>query len=225
MNTTALSPTRTLAEITLEHPRASRVFHRHRLDFCCGGRRPLEEACREKALDPTTVLDDLRRELDRESADATSWAERPLGELIDFILRRYHEPLREELPELVAMARKVEAVHGDKASCPVGLADLLAAMHEATLVHLLKEEQVLFPLVREGRGSECKMAVQVLEADHADHGATLDRIRELTDDLTPPEEACTTWRTLYGRLVELEHDLMEHIHLENNLLFPRALFA
>ena len=219
--TTTLNPRDTLAELAIRMPGASRVFHRHRLDFCCGGRRSLEAACLAKGLDPESLLAELA--LEEQSADGTDWGERPLPELVDHILNRYHAPLRGELAELEAMARKVERVHQQKPGCPHGLGSHLAIIRHNVEQHLAKEEQILFPMILQGRGGMASGPVTVMEHEHDEHGASLRRTRELTGDLVPPPEACTTWRALYLRLAQLERDLMDHIHLENNVLFPRAL--
>ena len=212
-----------LAEIAVTHPAAARVFYRHRLDFCCGGRRSLAEACQERAIDPDRVLADISAE--GTPPDAVRWDEAPLPALVHFIVDTYHRQLRETLPVLVRMARRVEARHGDKAGCPRGLADHLDAMHASVLDHLQKEEQILFPLILAGHGRGAAAPVHVMELEHEHHRESLLALRRLTADLTPPAEACTTWRSLYVGLQALEQELMEHIHLENNVLFRRALVA
>lgn len=212
----------TLAELATTHPSASRVFHRYGLDFCCGGRRPLADVCLERGLDEVAILDAIEREA---AADVPSprWDTAPVPELVAFIVSRYHNRLREELPQLVGIAAKVETKHAEKASCPRGLAQHLVEVHENVLAHLAKEEKVLFPLILDGMGRMTAGPIRVMEQEHDDHREGLLRTRELTGDLTPPEEACTSWRALYLRLDALEGDLMEHIHLENNVLFPRVL--
>lgn len=214
-------PNVTLAELAVRIPAASRVFKRHRLDFCCSGHRALAEACRERGLDPAEVLAELEAEKSAVGAEAPGFESNDA--LIDHILERYHEPLRRELPELVSMARRVEARHGDKASCPRGLADHLTAMHAEVLEHLAKEEHILFPMIRAGGGRSAGGPISVMQREHDDHGESLATIRELTTDHVPPVGACATWRALYLRLAELESELMDHIHLENNVLFPGAL--
>jgi regulator of cell morphogenesis and NO signaling len=214
------SPQATLADLAVVFPAASRVFHRHGLDFCCHGGRPLAEACASRGLDAAAVI----AEIDSEPAgDQPRWDERPLAELADHVENHYHRRLRAELPELVALAAKVESRHAEKASCPRGLRAHLEAVHEAVLSHLAKEEQVLFPMIRAGRGAFAGGPIHVMEAEHVDHAEDLGKTRALTADLTAPEEACPTWRALYLRLGELERELMEHIHLENNVLFRRVL--
>jgi regulator of cell morphogenesis and NO signaling len=217
------SPNATLADLAVVLPAASRVFHRHGLDFCCHGGRPLAEACAERGLDPAAVL----AEIDREQGELAPprWDERPIAELVDHIENHYHRRLRVELPELVALAAKVETRHADKPSCPRGLRAHLEAVHESVLSHLAKEEQVLFPMIRAGRGPLAGGPIHVMEAEHVDHGEGLQTTRALTNGLEAPPEACPTWRALYLRLHELEAELMEHIHLENNVLFRRVLVA
>jgi regulator of cell morphogenesis and NO signaling len=217
-----MTGTTTLAELAVTHPAAARVFYRNRLDFCCGGQRPFDEACRERGLDPDAILATIESE-DRRQGESPRWDERPLRELVAHIVTTYHARLRESLPDLVAMAAKVEQVHGDKATCPRGLASHLRTIHADVLSHLEKEEQILFPMIERGMGRRAAAPVHAMEMEHQHHKENLLLIRRLTADLTPPEEACTTWRALYLGLQQLEQELMEHIHLENNVLFKRAL--
>lgn len=215
----------TLADLARANPAATRVFLRHRLDFCCGGHRTLAEACSRAGLDPAVVV----REIEAEEAspeDRVWWEERPSAELIDHIEERYHARHRRDLPALLAAARRVERVHAGKPDVPVGLADHLAALAEELEQHMRKEEQVLFPMLRQGaRGEAIYMPVRVLESEHDGHGQMLARVRALTSDLTIPAHACATWSALYRGLEALEADLMQHVHLENNVLFARALQA
>jgi regulator of cell morphogenesis and NO signaling len=215
----------TLAQVATTHPVATQVFLRHRLDFCCGGRRKLTDACRAAGLEPQTVIDEIAA-AEGASSGSERWDTTPLSELIDFIIARFHEPLRRDFPGLIEAARRVERVHGDKPSCPHGLASHLEQLEAELCQHMAKEEQVLFPAIRSGlRGAQVHMPVRVMMQEHDDHGANLERLRELTTRFEPPPGACTTWRALYAALATLESELMEHIHLENNVLFPRALDA
>lgn len=227
MNPNATSPidaSRTLAELATSLPSASRVFHRHALDFCCNGRRTVAEACAQKRLDADRLVAELRAaDAAGAAAAAIDWTTRPLDELIDHVLGSYHEPHRDELRRLVAMAKKVEAVHADKPGCPHGLTALLTAVGEELEAHMQKEELVLFPAIRRGDGHHMAAAVRAMEQEHDDHGDNLTRLRQRTGDFTPPREACNTWRALYLGLAELELELMRHIHLENHVLFPRAV--
>jgi regulator of cell morphogenesis and NO signaling len=210
-----------LAELALMKPGASRVLRRAGIDYCCGGQRSLREACEAKSLSAEKVLQEILAE------EAPTQGMKPellsVAGLIQHILKRFHEPLRAELPELVAMARKVEAVHADKPNVPRGLAEHMSDVMQSLLSHMEKEEQVLFPMVLAGHGIRADMPIRVMMQEHDDHALNLQRTRRLTNNFTPPAEACTTWRALYMRLDQMEADLMDHVHLENHVLFPRAL--
>ena len=217
-----LNATMTLADIAVTNPAATRVFARHHLDFCCGGKQTVADACRKAGLESRDLIAEIEREQPSAAADER-WDERPLADLVDFVVERYHGALRRQLPYLVQLSAKVENRHAEKATCPRGLNALLNEMHAEVSAHLMKEEQVLFPMIKMGRGAAAQMPIRVMMQEHDDHGANLRRVRELTADLIPPPEACTSWRALYSGLEELERELHEHIHLENNVLFPRAL--
>lgn len=216
------NPTSSLAQIAIDSPAAPGVFLRHGLDFCCHGQRSLAEACNEKGLDPQAIIGELATAAAPQGV-AARLKDRPLAEIIDFILETYHAALRRDLPGIIDLAAKVERVHADKPTCPRGLAAHLADVMAGMQSHMAKEEQILFPLIRTGHGAGALMPIKVMMAEHEDHGEALRRTRDLTADLVPPPEACTSWRALYAELTRLEAELMEHIHLENNVLFPRAL--
>lgn len=212
----------TLGDLLTAYPTAAKVLQRYRLDYCCGGKQSLAEACAAQNLDAELVFRDIEA-AGVGKVDVDRWDQRPLDELVQHILDRYHAPLRGELPRLIELAGQVERAHADKPDRPVGLTDLLTEVNAAVLSHLAKEEQILFPLIVAGRGRTAHMPVKVMMKEHEDHGQNLQRIRQLTADLTPPAHACASWRELYRALAELENELMDHIHLENNILFPRAL--
>ncbi|HJO37378.1 MAG TPA: iron-sulfur cluster repair di-iron protein [Vicinamibacterales bacterium] len=210
--------------LAAEHPLATRVFARHGIDYCCRGGRPLGEVCAEERLDTDAVLDEIRRELETADASEVRWDQAPLGDLIDHILATYHRSLDEELPRLESMARKVLDVHRDKD--PERLPELLSVflgLKSELEEHMAKEEQILFPLIRSGRGAMAGGPIAAMEHDHASAGAVLRRLQELTDGYEVPAGACNTWRALWHGLAALEESLHQHIHLENNILFPRAL--
>lgn len=214
----------TLGHVATTQPASTLVFLRHRLDFCCGGGRTLADACRAAGLDASEVIEEIAAESSTRTPER--WDDRPLPELIDFIVGRFHGPLRADLPGLIAAAKRVEHVHGRKPSCPLGLAAFLELMDEELRQHMAKEEQVLFPAIRAGqRGAGLHMPIRVMMQEHDDHGAQLARLRTLAAQFVAPPEACATWRALYVGLAKLEAELMEHIHLENNVLFPRTLGA
>jgi len=217
----AMNQSTTLGDLARENPGATRVFLRHRLDFCCRGQRSLAEACTTAGLDAAAILREIADE--QVSHDATTWETKPQHELADHIEAHYHAGLRRDLPGLIDAARKVERVHAGKPAVPAGLADTLDAFAGELELHMSKEERVLFPMIRRGaRGAQVYMPVRVMEGEHQTHGDQLARIRELTGDLVAPAHACATWRGLYAGLATLETELMQHIHLENNVLFLRA---
>lgn len=205
-----------MGQIAVDLPGSTAVFRRLKLDFCCGGQVPLAQACASKGLPLEAVLAELAG-LARPSALPA--VETPAA-LIDHILARYHAVHREQLPELIRMARRVEAVHRDSPHAPHGLAAHLETMEAELLEHMAKEEQILFPLLQRGAQAQAGGPIHVMRNEHTAHGAQLERLMALTTDATPPPGACNTWRALYAGTARLTEDLIEHIHLENNLLFP-----
>ncbi|HAK54628.1 MAG TPA: iron-sulfur cluster repair di-iron protein [Acidobacteria bacterium] len=213
-----------VGSLAAEHPLATRVFARHEIDYCCGGGRPLGEACAEKGLDTEAVIDEIRKELETTDPSKGRWDQAALGDLIDHILTTYHRSLDEELPRLQSMAERVLDVHRDKD--PERLPELLSVflgLKSELEEHMVKEEQILFPMIRSGQGAMATGPIAAMEHDHASVGAVLRRLQELTDGYEVPAGACDTWRALWHGLAALEEALHEHIHLENNILFPRAL--
>lgn len=213
-----------LGELARDIPGATAVFHANRLDFCCQGHRTLAEAAASKGLSAAKVIAQLEA-LTPDTTEARDWHKAPTVDLISHILARFHARHREQLPELIRLARRVEQVHGDRSDCPDGLADHLSCMAQEMESHMLKEEQILFPMLLQGRQAMVGGPISVMRFEHDQHGAALDEIVRLTNDITPPVGACNTWQALYRGLEELRQDLMQHIHLENNILFagsPRA---
>lgn len=213
---------RSLGDLARSLPGATALFRQAGLDFCCGGQQPLADALADRGLD-TTALDNALQALTAQpAADARDWRAASVDALIDHLLERYHLRHREQLPELVRLAQRVESVHGDRDDCPRGLAEHLGAMRRSLDSHMDREEQVLFPLLRHGSPAFVLEPIEVMRREHDDHGAALARLLDLTNQLRTPTDACTTWRALYTGLRALRDDLMEHIHLENNLLFEDA---
>jgi len=211
---------RTLADIATTLPGATAVFRSEKLDFCCGGGALLRAAAAAKRSDLGVVVAKL------ESLAATAPpadAPQSADALITLIETRYHQAHRRELPELIRLARRVEAVHRGVASAPIGLADRLAQIVAELEIHMEKEEQFLFSLMRQGGHPTIGRPIGRMMAEHDDHGAHLRAIEALTNDFTPPDEACTTWRALYVGTRKFADDLVEHIHIENNQLFPQFL--
>lgn len=208
-----------LGELARTIPGATRVFHAHRLDFCCGGKKTLGEAAQRRGLDAQQIATELQvlRELGRRTD--TDWSAADNATLIRHILQRYHDRHREQMPELIRLARRVEQVHGDRADCPNGLADHLETMLHELETHMMKEEQILFPMLARTTPRMVDGPISVMRHEHDQHGEALAAVEAITQDITPPADACNTWRALYTGLAQLREDLMEHIHLENNILF------
>ena len=206
-----------LGQIAVGLPGATAVFRRLKLDFCCGGQISLRQAALDKKLDLAAVLEELAG-LERGSELPQLAAP---GALIDHILERYHAVHRAQLPELIRMASRVEAVHRDNPDVPAGLAQLLESIEREMLEHMEKEEKILFPMLKAGGNPFVVHPIGVMRGEHINHGAQLDRLNALTHDASPPEGACNTWRALYSGIAQLNDDLINHIHLENNVLFPQ----
>ncbi|EOL8944441.1 iron-sulfur cluster repair protein YtfE [Cronobacter dublinensis] len=210
-----------LGELALTIPRASALFRKYNLDFCCGGKQTLLRAATRQDLNLEMIENELAPLA--EAPLEKDWKAAPLAEIIDHIIARYHDRHREQLPELILQATKVERVHADKPGVPKGLAKYLTMLHEELTSHMMKEERVLFPMIKQGMGSQAMGPISVMESEHDEAGELLEVIKHATNNVTPPPEACTTWRAMYNGINELIDDLMNHISLENNNLFPRAL--
>ncbi|MCM2348792.1 MAG: iron-sulfur cluster repair protein YtfE [Bacteriovoracaceae bacterium] len=209
-----------LSELAIKLPMATEIFRKNRLDFCCGGKQTLREACVKRNLDLNALVKQLEGLTPK---DDPTFSEMPLDKMTFYIVDRYHNDLRRRFPELLALSQKVEQVHAEHSACPTGLFSLLSDMHNEMLMHMLKEENVLFPMIQNGAGHNAFMPIKVMNAEHESHGKQLEEAHRLTSDFVPPEGACGTWRALYAGLEKLEEEIMDHIHLENNILFPRAL--
>ncbi|WP_332749056.1 iron-sulfur cluster repair protein YtfE [Hydrogenophaga sp.] len=206
-----------IGQIAVDLPGATAVFRRLKLDFCCGGQIALQQACENKGLSVDAVLAELAL-LERPGNQAVPQAP---AEMIDHILTRYHAVHREQLPELIRMARRVEAVHREHPDVPAGLAEHLEAIEAEMLEHMAKEENILFPMLKAGGRGMAVHPIGVMREEHTSHGEQLDRLMAMTHDATPPQGACNTWRALYAGVNQFADDLIAHIHLENNQLFPQ----
>jgi regulator of cell morphogenesis and NO signaling len=209
---------RSVGEIAAAMPGATAVFRKFNVDFCCQGDVVLTEAARQRGIDAADLEAAL---IALDASDLTAPKSRETEELIDHILARYHETHRRELPELLELAGKVEAVHANHPQVPRGLADTLLQMLGELEVHMKKEELILFPAMRQSAQVGLEAPIGQMRHDHDDHGELIRRLESLTDSFTLPEGACRSWQALYTGTAKLANDLMEHIHLENNVLFPR----
>ncbi|HPD17333.1 MAG TPA: iron-sulfur cluster repair di-iron protein [Planctomycetota bacterium] len=227
-------------DIVVQYPQTRRVLERCGVDYCCGGAQPLRAAAAEAGLAPSELLGQLRQALAEPPPDAAAardWAAAPLVELLGHIETRHHAFMKQQLPRLGALLAKVLQAHGPRHGRMLAeLQEVFHALRDEIELHLMKEEQVLFPYLRRleahaaGRGprpalpcASVEGPIQQMQAEHDNAGAALARMRALTGGYAPPADACPTFRALYEGLAALEADLHEHIHLENNIVFPRAL--
>jgi regulator of cell morphogenesis and NO signaling len=218
-----------VGEVVAANPSSARVFERHGIDYCCGGYRPLSEACSEKGLS----VEELSRELASatEPAQERDWRNAPLGELIDHIVGKHHGYLKTELPEIDRKINKVLDAHRERHGATIGaLREVFGGLNAELSQHMMKEERILFPIIRRMEETSrlamppgaIHQPIRVMEHEHASAGQALAEMRRLTGGFAPPGGACNTFRVLYRQLEEIESDLHVHIHLENNILFPRA---
>ena len=221
-----------VADIATAAPGTIKVFQRYQLEFCCGGRIPLAEACAASGLDVDVVLAELEAATATDD-DAIDWSRQPLAALVAHIQNRYHEPLGVELPRLAAMADKVALRHGERLPHLRELRDVFHTLDVELGEHMAKEDATLFPAVLSLETAADAQAdltawqwiaqpIQDMETEHESAGEALRRLRELSNGYVPPPDACPTFRGLFHGLAELERDMHQHVHLENHVLFPRA---
>lgn len=225
----------TIAELAAAHPATIRIFQRHGIDFCCGGKRALAEVCEESRLS----FDEIKRLLEgavaSPQAEGPGWHTAPLPEVVDHILERYHRPLDEELPRLDQLMRKVAHVHGERHPELLEVARTFTALCDDLGPHMMKEERILFPYILKMSAlanvgtplpgspfGSIESPISVMEREHESVGTLLADLRRLTSGYVAPDDACNSFRGLLHGLAELERDTHQHIHIENNVLFPRA---
>lgn len=209
-----------IGELARDIPGATAVFHAHHLDFCCGGKHSLRDAAAQRGADIDVIIAELERIRHRPAAE-NSFQQLSDEELVEHILERFHDVHREQLPELIRLAQRVERVHGGHPACPSGLAAKLERMRDELEAHMEKEEKILFPMITRDMHPMAFAPIQMMRADHSGHGDALAAVIATAHGLELPPGACNTWRALYNGLAEFQMDLMEHIHLENNVLFDR----
>lgn len=222
----------TVGALVAERPARSRIFQQLGIDFCCGGKKPVEQACREKGLDPATVLAMLDLADAGPSGEVVDAAAMSMTELADHIEATHHAYLRRELPRLQQMIDKVSAVHGDHFPWVREIQGIFRSFRDELASHMMKEEQVLFPMIRQIDASDSLPAfhcgsianpIRMMEHEHDSAGNAMGEFDRLSSGYTPPAEACNTFRAMLDGLRELEQDMHQHVHKENNVLFPRAM--
>ena len=226
---------KTIAELVVEDYRRADVFKKYGIDFCCGGGRPLAAVCEKRGLDNAAVKQALVTA--EETTDAPVHPERwATGFLIDYIVNEHHSYVRDSIPVMQEYTHKVARVHGHANPEVVEIASLFDEVAAEMSQHMMKEERVLFPYINElaaaagdqrtvdpaGFGT-VQNPINMMEHEHERAGSVMRKIRELSSDFVPPEHACNTYRVSFAKLEEFEADLHRHVHLENNILFPRAI--
>lgn len=222
-----------IGQLVAEEPDRACVFEQFGLDYCCGGKMTLKEACAKKGVSIEEVLEKIYAAGQYPSGAESDWTKTSLKELIDHIVTRYHRPLSEELPRLSQLIEKVARVHGSNHPEMIQLANVFKQFRAELELHMQKEELILFPGIAgiEAGGSEKSFGcgggvehpIQVMTMEHDDAGEALAKMRRLTNNYTPPADACNTFKVLLHSLAKLELDTHQHVHKENNILFPRTI--
>jgi regulator of cell morphogenesis and NO signaling len=223
----------TVGEIVSADFRSAHVFEQFGIDFCCGGRKSVADACRAAAADPALV----QRALDAlppETAGDTDERRWPVDRLIDHIISTHHAYVRAAMPAIAQHLAKLVSVHGERHPELARIAATFDEVHQELQQHMMKEERVLFPCIRELAATAAgqrrpspfgtiENPIRMMQREHQDAGDEMRLIRELTNGYMPPADGCTTYRVTFAELAQFERDLHRHVHLENNLLFPKAV--
>lgn len=230
MNTDIISSTTLIGDIVANDFRTASVFKNNNIDFCCGGKKTLAEACLEKRADQEKVkleLQALVTSLSNVGPDFKSW--KP-DFLCDYIINTHHQYVLKTLPELVHYTQKIADVHGSHHSELILVAALFAKINDELLLHLKNEEEVLFPAIKQVMANNCQESkntiisqIQRMTQEHEFAGGAMDTINTLTNHYTLPEDSCATYRVTFKLLEQFEDNLHIHVHLENNILYPSAL--
>jgi len=226
----------TIGEIVAQDFRTAAVFSKYGIDFCCKGHRTLEEACKKKDIDEellTTKLDEVMKYKDNQAIDYKSW---PLDLLTDYIEKKHHRYIEEKTPALILFLNKLCKVHGERHPELFEINTLFTHSAEDLASHLRKEELILFPFIRKMADAKIKQhylempkfgsvknPVSMMKEEHDAEGERFGEIAVLTNNYNPPADACNTYKVTFAMLQEFENDLHTHIHIENNILFPKAI--
>lgn len=231
MTDSQLAETR-VGKIVARQPKVARVFEKYQIDYCCRGNTTLADACAEKKVNCTDLIEEIEQ-IDKNGRleSETDWNIASLTELADHIVAVHHQFLNAELPRITGLIAKVNKAHGDRRPELGKVAETFELMRGELESHMAKEENILFPAIRKMEShpgstvfpfGSVANPISMMQHEHDDAGQALRRLRELTDDFTPPPDACPTYRVMLESLQNLELDLHLHIHKENNILFPRA---
>ncbi len=230
-----ITPSMTVGEIAAEYPETVRIFESKGIDYCCGGKRTLESVCEIKNINTARLIHTLERVVDKTPEEGASWTETTLTELVHHILNKHHAFCRVESARLLSLLDKVVAQHGREHPELEEARHLFLALSSELSMHMNQEEQILFPFIEaleQARDNKQPLPpaffgsienpIQHMSEDHDDAGVLSSEIREITDNYSVPQGACSSYRALLQGLAEFERDLHLHVHLESNILFPRA---
>lgn len=212
-----LNTRQTVGKIATSLPGAAALFRRHGISFCCGGSDSIEAAAEASGLSPEALVDELQGLVDAASTEAPDRT----VDLINHIRTRYHDTHRAELISLIPLAAKVERVHGDHPDAPIGLANLLERIQSDLHSHMHREELMLFPLMERGDHQVLTRPIEQMRHEHDVEVQHLAELEHVTSGFHLPEGACNSWRALYIGANKFAEDLVRHMHLENEVLFPR----
>lgn len=221
-----------VSDLVTADPRRAAVFERLGIDYCCGGKLPLEQACSERGLELAAVERQLAAATAEDGSVVRDWSTASIAELVDDIVSRHHERMRGELPRVQALAEKVARAHGAREPRLVQADEVVSRLVEELLEHTAHEEGVVFPMLLDApwesttRPEELERItaeVSTLVDDHSQAAERFEELHVLLDDFDPPSEACTSWRAYLDALRRLELDLHEHVHEENHVLFPKVM--
>lgn len=227
--------TRTVGKMVAEDYRKAEVFKRHGIDFCCGGNISLEQACTDKKANLLKVQEELNEIDNRQSAPEEDFESWELDMLVDHIVGVHHVYIKKANPTIKEFVNRVKLVHGDYKPNVTEISNRFDALAEELDAHMQKEEMILFPYIKQMVNAKkngtsisapfgtVQNPINMMLAEHDSAGNELEMIQKLTEDYVPPKGACATHKVSYGQLKEYADDLMRHIHLENNILFPKAL--
>ncbi len=230
-----ISEQKTVAEVVTENIKAAHVFKKHGIDFCCGGGITIQKACTKNGVDYAILGKELA-ELDENAPKAYNYDNWDISFLTDHIINIHHKYVEESIPIMLQYAAKVANVHGHHYKEVVEINKLVIDVAKELAVHMNKEELILFPFIKQLEIADKKKSkpelpffgtvnnpIELMENEHENAGDIFKLIAKLSNNYTPPEEACNTFRALYAKLDEFEQDLHLHIHLENNILFPKTI--
>ena len=220
----------TVGEIVTEDFRAAEIFKKSGIDFCCGGNKSISKACIESGADPEILIEELQQLSNTPMGQALNFKDWDLGFLSDYIVNTHHKFVLKNLPELLFYTAKIATVHGEHHKELIEVAELFEKINSELMQHLKKEEEVLFPAIKEALKSNspeirATIAAEIgrMSGEHEFAGEAMDRIKVLTSNYLVPEDACNTYRVSLNLLHLFEDDLHTHVHLENNILYPKAL--